>query len=256
MKPRLLVKLILLGVLLSGCEDLERSNPLDPKNPHSRRPRTVLVEAFVNEGTGQPYCGYSREALEQVATEFGSTQLVIVEQHLRVESWTDSYGLEDSNQRYDQYVQQNRGVTHVFIDGTSVAVQGASSAASVKPLYAAAINVEMTEASLFAMECRKSQVENHLDVEVKIARLGTESESNFSVGVMLFEKAGTSSDRLVIRKILPFKAVDSIKPGEQKVLQFSGDLPAAAFGGIVGVLVFIQEGRAQPGRILQAQMVL
>ena len=64
---RKLVLFIILCLFIFDCGDLDRDNPLDPKNPNSSVDRVVLVELFVNDSTGFEYCNYALDALERLA---------------------------------------------------------------------------------------------------------------------------------------------------------------------------------------------
>ena len=83
-------------------------NTDSPKNV----PRVVLVELFVQEGCLT--CPTAEFCLEDLAWEYGTTKLILVQEHL----WGDGYDTPETNARYDWYVGDGkRGTPDVFIDG-------------------------------------------------------------------------------------------------------------------------------------------
>jgi len=82
-------------------------------------PRVVLVELFVQEGC--PSCPTAEFCLEDLAWEYGTTKVILVEEHL----WGDGYDTTETNARYDWYVgSDKRGTPDVFINGLSKRLQG------------------------------------------------------------------------------------------------------------------------------------
>ncbi|UCE06986.1 MAG: hypothetical protein JSW07_02805, partial [bacterium] len=128
---RKLFLFIILCWFIFDCGDLDRDNPLDPKNPNSSVERAILVELFVNDSTGFEYCSYALDALERLAQrEEFKDNLFVLEYHLinRTHNWNDSYALDEFNQRYYQYVPNlnERGIPDAMFNGLVSRVQGAS----------------------------------------------------------------------------------------------------------------------------------
>jgi len=116
-------------------------------------PRTVLVELFVQEGCLT--CPTAEFCLEDLAWEYGTTQLILVEEHL----WGDGYDTPETNARYDWYVGDGKkGTPDVFIDGLTKRFQGLSCdcVEGNYECYKDAIDEELTRPSLLEISASKT----------------------------------------------------------------------------------------------------
>ena len=66
MKRLFLIYVLFIFSFVMSCDylTLDRDNPLDPKNPDSRRDRLSLVELFVNDTITPPYCSFAEAGVE------------------------------------------------------------------------------------------------------------------------------------------------------------------------------------------------
>jgi len=81
--------------------------------------RTVLVELFIQEGCLT--CPTAEFCLEDLAWEYGTTKVILVEEHL----WGDGYDTPETNARYNWYVGDGKkGTPDVFINGLIKRLQG------------------------------------------------------------------------------------------------------------------------------------
>ena len=122
-------------------------------------PRTVLVELFVQEGCLT--CPTAEFCLEDLAWEYGTTQLILVEEHL----WGDGYDTPETNARYDWYVGDGKkGTPDVFIDGLTKRFQGLSCdcVEGNYECYKDAIDEELTRPSLLEISAVKTPHPNPL----------------------------------------------------------------------------------------------
>jgi len=84
-------------------------------------PRTVLVELFVRGGCLT--CPTAEFCLEDLAWEYGTTKVILVEEHL----WGDGYDTPETNARYNWYVgDSKKGTRDLFIDGLNKRIQDLS----------------------------------------------------------------------------------------------------------------------------------
>lgn len=82
-------------------------------------PRVVLVELFVQESCST--CPTAEFCLEDLAWEYGTGKLILVEEHL----WGDGYDIPETNARYNWYVgKTKKGTPDVFINGLTKRIQG------------------------------------------------------------------------------------------------------------------------------------
>lgn len=173
--------------ILSGCQDLDRENPLDPKNPQSSRQPVFLIEAFINtssqlEAENTFYNTWAVHALDSLHDLYGG-QLIIAEYHRAVTDpkYADEFALPDRYEAlYTRYVNANgtggKGVPDIFINGAVDRIQGAHSASSVYDRMNEILSGKMSEEGLFTLEPVVTVSGGDIRVSCKIARLGNRPE--------------------------------------------------------------------------------
>ena len=122
-------------------------------------PRVLLVELFVQEGCSS--CPTTEFCLEDLAWEYGTSKLILVQEHL----WGDGYDTPETNARYDWYVGDGkRGTPDVFIDGLTKRLQGLSCdcVEGNYECYKDAIDEELTRPSLLELSAVKTPHPNPL----------------------------------------------------------------------------------------------
>ena len=122
-------------------------------------PRTVLVELFVQEDCLT--CPTAEFCLEDLAWEYGTTQLILVQEHL----WGDGYDTLETNARYNWYVgDSKKGTPDVFINGLTKRLQGLSCdcVEGNYECYKDAIDEELTRPSLLEISASKTPHPNPL----------------------------------------------------------------------------------------------
>jgi len=123
MKEKLFIFIFLIIFLLALPKGNILTSPVFAQNTASPKnvTRVVLVELFVQEGCLS--CPTAEFCLEDLAWEYGTKKLILVEEHL----WGDGYDTTETNARYDWYVDVNsdkRGTPDVFINGLTRRFQG------------------------------------------------------------------------------------------------------------------------------------
>jgi len=121
MKEKLFIFIFLIIFLLVLPNGNILTSPVfaqDTASPKSV-PRVVLVELFVREGCLS--CPTAEFCLEDLAWEYGTTKVILVEEHL----WGDGYDTTETNARYDWHVgSDKKGTPDVFINGLTKRLQG------------------------------------------------------------------------------------------------------------------------------------
>jgi len=252
---RKLFPFIILCWFIFDCADLDRDNPLDPKNPNSSVDRAVLVELFVNDSTGFEYCDYALDAIERLAQrEEFKDNLYVVEYHLtnRTSDWNDNYALDEFNQRYYQYVPNlnQRGIPDAMFNGLVNRVQGAS-LENIDNRYSEAADQFLGQSSYFHIEAEKQISNNFMQLEVTVARYGKSDGANIDLNAILYEDIGTARHHYVARKILQKQTIPKIKHGEIKSFHFSEQLPQVNNINNLFVLVFLQDQQSAKKEVLQ-----
>ena len=244
--------LLSLIVLLCGCEELARDNPLDPKNPRSERSRVIFVEAYVNEST--PYSPFAVAALDSLARGFSTDDVIIAEHHLPNASFADQFALQESLQRYGDLATVDRGVPDVFFNGSPTRVQGASSVQTALTRYRSTSDRALGLVSHFTIEARKRTSGSTISIEAKIARLGDDGFSQFTVRAIVWEDLGAAQRHRIVRKIISPETFSGIEAGEKKTVSFSAQLPAAVNADRLAAAVFIEQNTGAGREILQAAL--
>lgn len=250
-----IVPFIMLCCLMFGCADLDRDNPLDPKNPNSQVDRAILVELFVNDSTGFEYCNYALDALERLAQrEEFKDNLYVLEYHLtnRTQGWNDLYAQDEFNQRYYQYVPSvsERGIPDAMFNGLVKRVQGAS-LENIDNRCAEAADQLLGQTCFFLIEADKHISNNFIQLEVTVARYGKSDENDIELNAVLYEDLGTPRHQYVARKILQKQTIPRIKHGEIRSFNFSEQLPQVKNINNLFVLVFLQDQQSTKKEVLQ-----
>ena len=122
-------------------------------------PRVVLVELFVREGCLS--CPTAEFCLEDLAWEYGTTKVILVEEHL----WGDGYDTTETNARYDWHVgSDKKGTPDVFINGLTKRLQGLACdcVEGNYTCYKKAIDEELTQPPLVELSAVKAPHPNPL----------------------------------------------------------------------------------------------
>ncbi len=246
---------VILCFLIFACADLDRDNPLDPKNPDSTVDRAILVELFVNDSTEFEYCDYALDAMERLAQrEEFKDNLYLLEYHLanQIHGWNDIYAQDEFNQRYYQYVPNvsERGIPDAMFNGLVKRIQGAS-IENIDNRYAEAADQLLGKSCYFHIEAEKRISNNSLQLEVTIARYGNSDEANIELNAVLYEDMEMSRHHAVVRKIFQKQIISEFKHSEIRLFNFSGQLPQVENINNLFVLIFLQDQQSSKKEVLQ-----
>lgn len=246
---------IILCYLIFNCADLDRDNPLDPKNPDSSVDRAILVELFVNDSSGFEYCNYALDAIEQlVQRQEYQDNFYVLEYHLtnRASNWNDIYARDEFNQRYYYYVPltSERGIPDAMFNGLANRVQGAS-LEQIDNRCSEAAESLLGLKGYFRIEAVKKITNNDLEVSVTVARYGHSDREDIDINVVLYEDLGIPRHRFVVRKLFQKQSIPIIKRGEIKSFNFAEQLPQVNNMNSLFVLVFLQDQRGSEKEVFQ-----
>lgn len=215
-------------LLSSAACDLPRDNPLDPRNPDSRRPRRILIEAFVNLQTGQPFDAYAIEGLDSLEAVYGG-RIAIIEYHRNAGGFVTPFHRSENDILYGQYLaaagSDRRGAPDVFVDGSAGRVQGASSAASVFGRIQKIILPGLTEPGLYSIEARLKASGGEIRPSVTLARLGSSDAEGIRVRAVLLSAADEALRKRVAAGFTESAAIGTLRAGETRTVT----LPAMAY---------------------------
>lgn len=246
---------IIISCLICYCADLDRDNPLDPKNRDSSVNRAILVELFVNDSTGFEYCNYSLDAVERlVQREEYRDQLYVLEYHLTnpTNNWNDIYAQDEFNQRYYYYVPltSERGIPDAMFNGLVKRVQGAS-IENIYNRYSSTADSLLGLKGYFRIEAEKKITGGFLNIDVTIAHYGRSKIEDIDLNVILYEDLGAPRYRFVVRKIFQKQTIPVIEAGEVKSFSFAEPLPTVNNTNSLFVLVFLQDQQGSKKEIFQ-----
>jgi hypothetical protein len=215
-------------LLSSAACDLPRDNPFDPRNPDSRRPKRILLEAFVNLQTDQPFDRYAIEALDSLETVYGD-RIAVIEYHRNAGGFVTPFHRSENDILYGQYLAAagsvRRGVPDVFVDGSAGRVQGASSAASVFSRIQKIILPGLTEPGLYSIEAKPKASGGEIRLSVTLARLGSADAIGIRVRAVLLSEADETLRKRVAAGFTESAAIGTLRAGETRTVT----LPAMAF---------------------------
>lgn len=244
---------LLSGTLfLCACGELDRSNPLDPKNPRSERPRAIFVEAFVNDAT--PFTPFALRALDSLSLALASDQIIIVEHHLPSTNYNDTFALQESAERYNNLAAADHGVPDVFFNGTPTRLQGASSAPTAAQRYRAALQNETGKIASFTIEAKKSVSATGIEINATLARLGDSPAPQFAVAAVVWEDVGLAGHRHVVRKVFSPEVINGLAAGDTKTVRFAANLTGVQNANRVQAAVIIERNLNSGREVLQAAL--
>jgi|GEM_PF-1707369 len=220
------VLVLLTSAALITCSDLERNNPLDPKNPDGQAPRRVLVEAFVNDIGGQAMSA-SLAGLALLQQSYDRDRFALLEHHVQRTAGVDSLALAASLHRYETLVPQpsSQAIPDVFFDGAAHRAQGASDAEAAYLRYSEALTSSLQVAAEMSIQASAvlSKDSLSLRISISLARLGREDAGNVALDIALTSEV--YPDRPVVRLLLPLDAPGQIKAGTVRSFEHTLDWP-------------------------------
>ena len=198
------------------CDNLDRTNPLDPQNPESQTKRIVLVDIFTNV-SGDELAEASINAISRLSDEYKHDPFLLLEHHIEKTPGTDALAQSGSLIRYKQYVPDpsRQGLPHVFFDGLSSDIQGISDAETGYNRYLKELETRMTIPALFSIEANAKLTGDEFFLDGKIARLGTTSEFNVSVIAVITEDV-FNNGRAIVRDIVQIETFTTFQSGHIK----------------------------------------
>jgi hypothetical protein len=220
---KLFLILYIVQAILISCNDSDRDNVLDPKNPESYRAQVISLEAFVNTENDQLFNEYMLQALETINDRYpGKT--ILMQYHRNATGFPDSLTIAENENLYEHYINKFdnlKGVPDVFINGVTVRIKGASSTETAIDRIDAAIQSQLIENSFFTIEPTVMLNNSKIFISTKIARLGSDSISDIIVRATITEQIDSDFYTRVVRHMENSNLIPRLQPGEQKEIKFS-----------------------------------
>lgn len=240
-------------LLLSACE-MERDNPLDPKNPDSSRDMVVVAELFVNDDMGSNYCNYALTAIENISKSYSRVQMVVIEYHLPYRTSSDDYVSDSFIPVYQKYVplESERGLPDIFVNGASHRIQGASSVSAVQNRCETAVMAEINRKSYITIEANLSKTGSNFNISGKIACLGSSDISNVEIKAVLIEDIQEARHHFVARAVFSNKRISNLIHSERVEFTLSASSAEILQANNLSCIIYIQ---TQDNRIIGASCI-
>ena len=234
-KQKIFIFIFLIIFLLTLISKTLEVFALNAASPQSV-PRIVLVELFVQEGC--PSCPTAEFCLEDLAWEYGTTKVALVEEHL----WGDGYNTTETNARYDWYVGVNsnqKGTPDVFINGLSRRLQGLACdcAEGNYNCYKEAIDKELTQPPLVELSAVKTPHPNPLPqgekeeekvlniiIEGTVKNISDSFLKDLAVCGIVSKEKDESGLYCYAQDILPFQDIPLLLPDDTFNFEFTSEI--------------------------------
>ena len=237
------------GIFTIGTLGTFAQNTDSPKTV----PRTVLVELFVQEGCLT--CPTAEFCLEDLAWEYGTSKVILVEEHL----WGDGYDTPDTNTRYNWYVgDSKKGTPDVFINGLTKRLQGLACdcVEGNYECYKDAIDKELTRPSFLEISASKTIINSDYIIEGTVKNVSDTLLKDSAVCGMVSKEGDESGLYSYIQDILPFQNMPILLPGATFSFKFVPEISLApeseidGDGEVLHLVIFVQNTETK--EILQA----
>lgn len=233
------IMLLIIFLLILSCNDffIPRIFAQDKDSAVKTISHPVLVELFIQEACTS--CPTAEFCLEDLAWEYGTTKLILVQEHL----WGDGYDTPETNTRYDWYVGNGKkGTPDVFIDGLTKRLQGLACDCVEEnyECYKAAIDKELIRLSLLEFSAVKIPHPNPLPqgeikeeelteiiIEGTVKNISDKSLKNLAVCGMAGKEGDEPGLYFYIQDIFPFQDIPPFKPGDTFNFKFVPEIPLA-----------------------------
>ena len=206
-------------------------------------PRVILVELFVQEGCLT--CPTAEFCLEDLAWEYGTTKVILVEEHL----WGDGYDTAETNARYNWYVGDGKkGTPDVFINGLTKRLQGLSCdcVEGNYECYKDAIDEQLTRPSLLELSASKIKIESNYIIEGTVKNISDIPLKDLAVCGMVGKEGDESGLHNYIQDIFPFQNIPTLLPGATFSFKFVSEIlfttesEVDEEGDVLHLVIFVQ----------------
>ncbi|MCG2826413.1 MAG: Omp28-related outer membrane protein [Thermoplasmatales archaeon] len=208
--------------------------------------RVVLAELCTATWCGA--CPYATDALDQLANEYSSTKLAVLEYH---PSGSDPFGNADSDARISYY--SITGYPTCFFDGVEEVVGGGS---STYDTYKAKIEARLQVSTSLTIMVGGSLGSTSGSVNADITAVTTPTQSNLKIRLVIYEDNisynapnGETNHRFVVRDVLSEESL-TISSGQSKDVSRTFTIQSGWNKNNLGVVVFVQSNTTK--EVLQA----
>lgn len=241
-----LMSIALIAYLFAGCDSVIPDIENGESGPISER--VVMIELFT--ATWCPPCTIVKPTLEQLAEEYGPSQVILLEEHI----WDSDYHNTEAEMRYYWYTSEDdRGIPDVLFNGLNQRIVGASSENYENyENYKEAIEAELIKETKIYISTSKKIKYSTITISGNIKNVSSSPLSSLIINGMIFEDRGELGLHYLVLDIFEGKKINLIATNETVSFSFtSEELDCEDINNVHGV-IFVQAFE-DPGReILQA----
>lgn len=213
---------LLIFILVSYANNSRADNNKDLKLT-DYVPRVVLVELFVQENCST--CPTAEFCLEDLAWEYGTEKLILVEEHL----WGDGYDTPETNARYNWYVgKSKKGTPDVFINGLTKRIRGlACDCGDIDEnylCYKEAIDYELTRPAFLEVSAAKKIYESNIIIEGSVKNVSDIPLKDLVVCGMIYKERDKTGLYCCVQDVFPFQSIPLFLPGDSFSFKFVSEL--------------------------------
>jgi len=206
--------------------------------------RVVMVELFVKVGCSP--CGVVEPILEQLAQDYGSTKMILLEEHV----W-DIYEIPKVEARYNWYVPSGQGTPDALFNGLSQRKQGIYSYNEYKNI----VDDELAKGADISISAVKETGSSTITLSGTVKNISSSALDGLIIQGMVLEDRGENGLRSLVLDIFEEQTVSSISPDEIISFSFtSGELSWLNESNVHGV-IFVQVPDSPTKEILQAAYI-
>ncbi|MEA2086634.1 MAG: hypothetical protein U9O91_00840, partial [Candidatus Caldatribacteriota bacterium] len=206
--------------------------------------RVVMVELYVQVGCAP--CGTVEPILEQLAQDYGSSKMILLEEHLGY-----PYVISEVNDRYDWYIPSGKGTPDVLFDGLNQRRQGVYSYNEYKNI----VDNELDKGANISISAVKETGSSSITLSGTIKNISSSLLENLIIQGMAFEDRGEKGLRSLVLDIFDGQTVSSIAPDEIISFSFTSDELSWLNESNVHGVIFVQAPDSPTKEILQAAYV-
>jgi len=240
---------IMLGLILIGAAfsfvGIASGDGVDVPDAAPRaNNRVVLIEEFTADWCGP--CASMRPAVEQVAQDYGKSQVALLEYHV----WDSGNGLDNAktNQRDDDY--SVGGIPDVWIDGTTNIHGSYGSVSANKAAIETEVDARLPVNAPLTIDSTVSLSSSTIVMDATIDATGTVSQTNLNARLVIYEMGVSDGGSIYDYVVRDFEVQSISNSGFPHNLQKQFSVQSGWTFTEIEAVVFVQVGNN--GEVLQA----
>ena len=242
-----LMSIVLIACLFAGCISVIPDTEEGESGPivESTTERVVMIELFTT--TWCCFCEMVEPTLEQLAEEYGPTQVILLEEHI----WeSDYYNMEAEMRFYWYPSEDDRGVPDVLFNGLNQRIGGARYGTYEN--YKKAIEAERIKETKIYISASKKIKYSTIIISGNIKNVSSFPLSSIIINGMIFEDRGEVGLCYLVLDVFKGKKINLIITDETVSFSFtSEELDYEDINNVHGV-IFVQAFEDPSREILQA----